>query len=245
MYQLETNDINNNPTIELYSGTGLERKAAYFINGFMADVYAGLEPHDFPEDTAVYIVHFERVNSIYDLAIELKDYLDVHSKFYDSIKIIGFSAGSIILQRLQKICDFSAYEDKLTTIAIAPITINYFDILTKFSLVQVQKIKEKTAMRIFARMSWYGDFEKADFEVIRRQMLFILDDNCFKEQLLGSVDIAILPGSDKICFNSDEAQEIAKNLLSTKGNHDVRSLPLPKIFGNLAALNNSPKMLPN
>jgi len=232
MYKLNK-DESKYPTVELYSGTGQEPSAVYFINGFMADVYAGLESHKFDTDTAIYIVHFERENTIYDLANNIKGYLNVHSGYYDDIKIIGFSAGCIILQRLQTIWDLSIYKDQITTVTIAPITINYFDLLSKFSVVKVKKITEKAAMRIFTKLSWFGDFKKARFEDIRQQMLFILEDDCFRGQQLGAVDIAIFPRTDRICYKLNEVPDIADTLIYTKGGHDLRGLPLSEIFGKL------------
>lgn len=213
---------------EQYVSCSSPKTIVYLANGIMLDPKNMLAEYNLLQNVDIYLMHYQRANSMEQLLKEWLSHLDSASKEQLSIILVGFSSGGLVIHRIMALLD-DMTKLKLISISIAPSHIENYEPLKSYSVDFLDNLSEKAGHRILRRMPWYIKSSSLKYDEIIKQLRLFVQDKIY-EKPLGKVDIIVIPNQDKLCFNKEKAIEYANKIEFVEGTHNINKLPLVEII---------------
>lgn len=220
---------------ELLQRPAAPREAIYLVGGMAADPSSMVAAMPLPQGTSAHLVRFERGRSMADLTEAWLAHLEELPASADSIHVVGYSVGALIVYRLKALLDADPSararlgSRKLRCTTISP---PRPEALAPLSLLTSEELEGVSTEEGLARIRAIPVLSKVDVlgvEDVRAQVRFMMADHFYRLPL-GRVDVTILPDEDPITWDHARAAELADEVRLVAGTHDLQGLPLSNVL---------------
>ncbi|MBX2836902.1 MAG: acyltransferase domain-containing protein [Gammaproteobacteria bacterium] len=217
------------PIIEEINLLADNTEVIYFLAGAIIDPVKYLNIQSISNNKMICAVRYERANSATELFEEMTRHMKEVSNRVQSIKVLGYSTGAILMHRFLNTLDASQLSCTLESVSVSPPHETVYKELEDIGSDALSAMDEEELYERLENSQFWTELSRLSYPELQQQFLMLLNSD-ITQQEYGVSDLIVLPENDPYCWPYEKSTGLARQVITIEADHESALTSLSTYF---------------